>query len=122
MLSYMIISNAVNPKKYPTKTIVIPHPQEPSIVYSKNFLILIFNNPAGTEIISLNTGTILPNRTALSPYFSNHFSTLFNFLSEILTLFRYFNDYVISSKNTLSFKFQLNYLARFQVRNIRTYF
>jgi hypothetical protein len=94
MLSYMIISNAVKPKKYPTKTIVIPHPQEPSIVYSKNFLIFIFNNPAGTEIISLNTGTILPNRTALSPYFSNHLSTRSNFFSEILTLFKYFSNTV----------------------------
>ena len=92
MLYYMIASNAVRPKKYPTNTIVTPHAHEPKIVYVKNFLILIFSNPAGIEIISLNTGTILPNKTALSPYFSNHFSTLSNFFSETRTLLRYFNS------------------------------
>ena len=52
------------------------------------------NAPAGTEIISLNTGTILPNKTALSPYFSNHLSTFSNFFSEILNLPRYLNNAV----------------------------
>ena len=66
----MITSNAARPKKYPTNTMVTPHAHDPRIVYVKNFLMLIFNNPAGIEIISLNTGTILPNNTALSPYFS----------------------------------------------------
>ena len=80
----MITSNAARPKKYPTNTMVTPHAHDPRIVYVKNFLILIFNNPAGIEIISLNTGTILPNNTALSPYFSNHFSTLSNFFLKLL--------------------------------------
>ena len=83
MLYYMIISNAVNPKKYPIKTIVIPHPHEPKTVYTKNFLTFIFSSPAGTEIISRNTGIILPNKTALSPYFSNHRSTFSNFFQTL---------------------------------------
>jgi len=48
---------------------VILHPQEPKIVYARNFGNFILSNPAGTEIISLKTGTILPNKTDLSPYF-----------------------------------------------------
>ena len=90
----MTISKAVSPKKYPINTIVTPHEHDPNIVYNKNFFILIFNNPAGTEIISRNTGTILPNKTALSPYFSNHLSTFSNFFSEILNLPRYLNNAV----------------------------
>ena len=73
---------------------VTPHEHEPSIVYAKNFFILIFSNPAGTEIISLNTGIILPNKTALSPYFSNHLSTFSNFFSEIQNLPKYINNAV----------------------------
>jgi len=48
---------------------VMLHPQEPKIVYVRNFASFILSNPAGIEIISLKTGTILPNKTALSPYF-----------------------------------------------------
>ena len=49
---------------------VILHPQEPKIVYARNFgNFILSNQSAGTEIISLKTGTILPNKTALSPYF-----------------------------------------------------
>jgi len=48
---------------------VILHPQEPKIVYARNLGNIILSNPAGTEIISLKTGTILPNKTALSPYY-----------------------------------------------------
>ncbi len=51
------------------KISVILQPQEPKIVYARNFASVIFSKPAGIEIISLNTGTILPNNTALSPYF-----------------------------------------------------
>ena len=58
--------------------------QEPIKVNKINLGIFIFSNPAGTEIISLITGTILPINTALSPYFSNQISTRSNFFSEIL--------------------------------------
>ena len=48
---------------------VVLHPQEPKTVYARNFASFILSNPAGIEIISLKTGIILPNKTALSPYF-----------------------------------------------------
>ena len=75
--------------------------RENKIVYAKNFLTFIFSSPAGTEIISLNTGTIRPNNTALSPYFSNHFSTRSNFFSETRTRFKYFSNATLPNFNAI---------------------
>ncbi len=48
------------------------------------FILLI---PAGIEIISRIPGAILPAKTAISPWFKNHFSDLFNSDFPIFTYF-----------------------------------